>query len=82
MLFVTKIVIIISGINITSAFVNIFATSRLVMYSSSIFNISNLLLNFNTYLFMNGTLEKNIYNFCPEQEHKALLGAVDEMLNL
>ena len=26
--------------------------------------------------------EKNIYNFCPEQEHKALLGAVDEMLNL
>ena len=26
--------------------------------------------------------EKNMYNFCPEQEHKALLGAVDEMLNL
>lgn len=26
--------------------------------------------------------EKNIYGFCPEQEHKALLGAVDEMLKL
>lgn len=26
--------------------------------------------------------EKNMYNFCPEQEHKTLLGAVDEMLNL
>ncbi|HCD82130.1 MAG TPA: hypothetical protein DEQ65_07245, partial [Ruminococcaceae bacterium] len=26
--------------------------------------------------------EKNIYSFCPEQEHKALLDAVNEMLKL
>ena len=61
--FVINIVTITSGTNITSALVIIFAESLLVIYSSSIFSISSLLLNFNRYLFKKGILEYVKYNF-------------------
>ena len=63
LLFVKNIVIITNGSNITSAFVIILAVSLLVTYSSSMFNISSLLLNFKTYFLRNGILEYVKYNF-------------------
>ena len=73
--------IIKSGINITSAFVIIFAESLLVMYSSSIFNISSLLLNFNKYLFINGILEYVKYNFITDEIIKEIIIYLESSLS-
>ena len=60
---VAALVNIANGITITSALVNIFAESLLVLYSSSILMISSLLLSFNMYLFKNGIRAYLTYNF-------------------
>ena len=57
LLYVRHIITIVRGITINKPFVNICEACFLVKYSSSIFKISSLLLNFNIYLFINGVLE-------------------------
>ena len=60
---ILKLLKYIGRYKIALAFVIIFAASLLVTYSSSIFRISNLLLNLSKYLFTNGILTYVKYNF-------------------
>ena len=52
-----------SGNTISAVFAIIFAESLLVVYSSSTFNISSLLLIFKMYLFKKGVLINSKYSF-------------------